>query len=89
MNHLLPKLSDETIANLFSNHARQIFDLPSKTIKEGETVELTLFNRQEITQVSKTNSKSKSANSPFWDKALLGKVIGTFAKGKLNLNKQA
>ncbi len=88
VNHLLPKLSDETIANLFSNHARQIFGLSSKTIKEGETVELTLFNRQEITQKSKTNSKSKSANSPFWDKALLGKVIGTFAKGKLNLNKQ-
>jgi dihydroorotase-like cyclic amidohydrolase len=31
-------------------------------------------------------SKSKSANSPFWDITLNGKIIATYAKGKANIN---
>ncbi len=89
INQLLPQLNDEKIANLFSNNARAIFNLPSKSIQEGQAVELTLFNRQDTIKKSKMNSKSKSANSPFWDKALKGKVIGTFSKGLLHLNTEA
>jgi dihydroorotase len=85
INQLLPSLSDDAIANLLSNNARQIFNLGSKTIQEGSEIELTLFNRQESFTPTKSNSKSKSANSPFWDKTFKGKVIGTFAKGQLNL----
>ncbi len=85
INQLLPSLSDDAIANLLSNNARQIFNLGSKTIQEGSEIELTLFNRQESFTPTKSNSKSKSANSPFWDKTFKGKVIGTFAKGHLNL----
>ena len=85
INQLLPELSDDSIANLLSNNARQIFNLGSKTIQEGSEIELTLFNRQESFTPTKSNSKSKSANSPFWDKTFKGKVIGTFAKGQLNL----
>ena len=33
-----PKLKDEAIANLLSNHARQIFNLGSSTIKEGQKI---------------------------------------------------
>jgi dihydroorotase-like cyclic amidohydrolase len=36
--------------------------------------------------IPKAVSKSKSANSPFWDKELKGKVIGVFAKGHVHLN---
>ena len=86
INHLLPKLNDETIANLLSNNARKIFNLGSKMIQEGQTVELTLFNREDAITYSKAASKSKSANNPFWDKALKGKVIGTYVKGQLHLN---
>lgn len=85
INQLLPELRDDSIADLLSNNARQIFNLGSKTIQEGSEIELTLFNRQESFTPTKSNSKSKSANSPFWDKAFKGKVIGTFAKGQLNL----
>ena len=85
INQLLPELSDDAIANLLSNNARQIFNLGYKTIQEGSEIELTLFNRQESFTPTKSNSKSKSANSPFWDKTFKGKVIGTFAKGQLNL----
>ena len=87
VNHLLPQLKDETIANLFANNARQIFNLPSKSIQEGQSIELTLFNREAASTFTKSNSKSKSANSPFWDKTLKGEVIGTYSKGQLHLNK--
>jgi len=86
INHLFPKLKDDAIANLLSNHARQIFNLGSITIKEGQKIELTLFNRDQTSSISKAASKSKSANNPFWDKALKGTVVGTYAKGQLHLN---
>lgn len=86
INHLFPKLKDEAIANLLSNHAREIFNLGSSTIKEGQKIELTLFNRDQTSSITKAASKSKSANNPFWDKALKGTVVGTYAKGQLHLN---
>jgi dihydroorotase len=88
INHLFPKLKDEAIANLLSNHAREIFNLGSSTINEGQKVDLTLFNRETATTLTKADSKSKSANNPFWDKALKGTVVGTYAKGKLHLNNE-
>ena len=36
--------------------------------------------------MSKTESASKSANSPFWDITLKGKVIGTVVKNTLHTN---
>ena len=86
LNHLLPQLNDDQLANLLSNHARAIFNLSTLTIKEGNQVELTLFNRKETTTLTKSTSKSKSANNPFLEKAFTGKVVGTFAKGQLILN---
>ena len=86
INQLLPQLSDTILVNLFSRNARQIFKLSATTIQEGQEVELTLFNRLEPTTLQKSNSKSKSANSPFWDKTLKGKIIGTYVKGHLHLN---
>ena len=82
----LPKLSEEKIAALFSNNARQIFNLPTSNIVEGVNAELTLFNVNETSTMSKSDSASKSANSPFWDIPLKGKVIGTLAKNKLHIN---
>ena len=87
INHLFPKLKDETIANLLSNHARQIFNLGSNTIKEEQKVDLTLFNRTNSFTPTKATSKSKSVNNPFLDKAFNGTVIGTYSKGQLHLNK--
>jgi dihydroorotase len=87
INHLFPKLKDEAIANLLSNHARQIFNLGSNTIKEEQKVDLTLFNRTNSFTPTKATSKSKSVNNPFLDKAFNGTVIGTYSKGQLHLNK--
>jgi dihydroorotase len=86
INHLFPKLKDEAIANLLSNHARQIFNLGSSSIQEGQKVDLTLFNRATSITPTKAGSKSKSVNNPFFDKTLKGTIIGTYSKGQLHLN---
>ena len=82
----LPKLSEEKIAALFSTNARNIFGLSASTIQENNIAELTLFNTTENTLMSKTESASKSANSPFWDIPLKGKVLGTIVKNSLHTN---
>jgi len=87
LHHLLPKLTEQRLAELFSTNARNIFGLTSAAINEGAVAELTLFSKKEITQISKSNSKSKSANSPFWDIQLNGKILGSLSKGSINLNK--
>lgn len=87
INALLPSLSNEQLSNLFSNNARQIFGLPTITIKEGACVELTIFSRIGETTLIKANNKSKSANSPLLNTALKGEVIGIFHKSQLHLNK--
>lgn len=86
INYLLPKLKEDAIANLLSNNARNIFNLGSNTIQEGQVVDLTCFNPTIEATHSKLASKSKSANNPFWDKPLKGKVVATYVKGKLHLN---
>lgn len=86
VQHLLPNLNSTRIAALFSVNAREIFNLPLATIQENKEAEFTLFTNQSITQLTKQNSKSKSANSPFWDKPLNGKIIGTYVKGNLHIN---
>ena len=82
----IPSLSENKLAELFSINARQIFNLPSMTIEEGAAAEFTLFNTQASTCLSKEHSKSKSANSPFWDLTLQGKIMGSYVKGKLLLH---
>ena len=82
----LPKLSEEKIAAIFSTNARNIFGLSTGTIQENSIAELTLFNTTENTLMSKTESASKSANSPFWDIPLKGKVLGTIVKNTLHIN---
>jgi dihydroorotase-like cyclic amidohydrolase len=52
----------------------------------GMVADLTMFSNEQNTFLTKQDSKSKSANSPFWDLTLNAKVMGTYVKGKLNLN---
>ena len=82
----IPSLTDAKLAELFSFNTRSIFKLSDATINEGNEAELTLFSSKENTLLSKNSSKSKSANSPFWDITLSGKVLGTFVKGNLSIN---
>lgn len=82
---LLPELSDEQIAKLFSLNARKIFCLNDATIKEDNVAELTLFNNKQSV-LKKENIKSKSQNSAFININLHGYAEGIVSKGNLILN---
>ncbi|MFX7874567.1 hypothetical protein ABTK18_19240, partial [Acinetobacter baumannii] len=86
VNNVLPELSDQQIADLFTHNARKIFNL-SSSIKEGATANITLFSRKGSTELTQESNKSKSSNSPFFHLPLKGKVIGIINKGSLFLNK--
>ena len=87
VKQVIPSLSEIKLSELFSTNARSIFNLNAASITEGAEAELTLFSTKESTSLSKESSKSKSANSPFWNIALSGKVLGTYVKGRLSINK--
>lgn len=86
VNHVMPQLSNEKIVALFSSNARSTFNLPAQPIEVGNIAELTLFHRTEKTIITKQSNKSKSVNTPFLDKELIGKVLGIINKGNLYLN---
>lgn len=86
VNTILPDLSTEKIVALFSSNARTIFGLKPTNIQVGSKAELTLFSRDETTILTADNNKSKSANSPFFDKTLKGKVLGILHKGNFVIN---
>ena len=82
---VLPELSAQKIAELFSINVANIFNLNVMKIEEGKPVELTIFNNNDFT-LKKENIKSKSFNSAFINKDLKGKVLGIVSKGNLILN---
>jgi dihydroorotase len=82
---ILPQLSEEQIAKLFSLNARKIFGLNISTIKEEAQAEITLFNNKKFT-LQKETIKSKSYNSAFTNLALNANVVGIVSKGSLILN---
>ena len=86
INTILPELSTENLIDLFSNNARSIFNLSTPKIEVGAIAELTLFSREGTSTLTKENNKSKSTNSPLFDKQQKGKVIGVITKGRLLLN---
>ena len=78
---ILPQLSNDKLVKLFSTNAKSIFNLENNIIVEGAIAELTLFNRNQNSTLTKENNKSKSFNTPFANKQLNGKVLGTINKG--------
>ena len=85
---VLPQLTNEALTKLFSANARTIFNLPAATIKVGVRAEITLFSRTGNTLLTEESNKSKSANTPFLNKELNGRVVGTINKGVLFINNQ-
>ncbi|MFO0415335.1 MAG: dihydroorotase [Bacteroidota bacterium] len=80
------KLSPEKWVELVCINPRNIFKLNEPEIKEGASANLTMFDPSEKTIFTKEHSKSKSKNSPFFNKELKGKVIATIHHTHLNKN---
>lgn len=86
VNHLMSQLSNQRLVELFSLNARNIFQLPMTHIEENNIAEITIYHREEITQLTKDKIKSKSVNNAFVNIALKGKVYGTIQNGHLTIN---
>ncbi len=82
----IPSISNERITELFSSRARTIFGLPHPVIRSGETCCITLFNPRAEWTVARSDLRSRSQNTPFLGKKLVGKVIGIINGEKVFLN---
>lgn len=78
--------SIESIISAFTMRPREILGLPIPVITEGQAANLTLFTVEGETTLTEKNNYSKSRNSPFFGKALKGKVIGVINGTKSFIN---
>jgi len=67
-----------------SSSPREILGLEKLEIKEGEKANLTLFSPREKWILNKTDIVSKSKNTPFIDKELIGKVYAVINNNLIN-----
>jgi dihydroorotase len=86
---VLPDLTAERIADLFSFHPRKLFGLEQPGISEGSTAVLTFFDPKGQTTLEEKTTKSRSKNSPFFGLTLQGRVAGIVNGEKVSLNKPA
>lgn len=87
VNTALNGISAQRIVELFSINARRIFRRDLEGIRENEKAILTLFAPNQKWKVTGSEIHSKSRNSPFIGKELMGRVVGIVNKGQLFLNR--
>ncbi len=80
-----PVLNLEQIISCLTVKPRNRFGIPINNIKIGEKAELTLFDPQTSYTFSENNILSKSRNSAFFGKKLIGIAYGIIANDKLIL----
>ena len=80
------KLSPQQWVEMACINPRKIFGLNMPVIKEGETANLTLFDPEADIIFIKEKTKSKSKNSPFYERKLKGKVIGIIRNKSFRFN---
>ncbi len=86
INTILPNLSAQKLADVLSNNARKIFSLNKHTININSVADITLFERNTKFTFDISSIRSKSNNTPFFNKRLKGVVIGIINKDKVYLN---
>jgi dihydroorotase len=72
---------DDLIAKLTTN-PRKCIGMETVSIKEGETANLTFFDPELEWQFTPDSNQSKSANSPFFNKPLIGKPLAIYNKNR-------
>jgi len=74
------------IVRALTTGPRTILGLEQQGIAENQSANLTLFTLSGKTVLTEKNNVSKSANSPFFDQALSGSVIGIINGAKSHFN---
>ena len=76
-------LSLINLVKLLTTAPRKIMGFNSDLLKVGTEAELVLFNPVEKWKFKESHVFSKSKNSPFYDRELIGKVRYTISKGRI------
>ncbi len=76
-----------TVLDKMISKPREILRLPIPKLEVGEKAELTLFNTDEKWVFSKDQIRSKSSNSPYIDREMLGRAVAVYNKGQFVENK--
>jgi len=82
----MPGISEDRLVELFSTTARNIFHLPSASIKADHKACISLFLPGDPWSFTKDLNKSKSNNTSLFGKELYGRPLGIINKGSLFLN---
>ncbi|MEZ5045195.1 MAG: dihydroorotase [Saprospiraceae bacterium] len=70
------QFSPALMAEKLAHGPRRILGLPSISIAEGQTAQLTLCSPDDHWSLDPSTNQSKSRNTPFWRGILKGKVLG-------------
>jgi dihydroorotase len=80
------KVSIADLIKLFTTGPAKILDIKLDPIEVGQKANLTLFDTKEMFEFTKEKVLSKSKNSPYFKRELLGKVVGIVNNKKSNFN---
>lgn len=72
----------ETFLDKITVNPRKRLAIPIPVIEEGEYANLTVFDPSVTWDFNQQINKSKSDNTPFWNKSLNGKIIATINRNK-------
>ena len=75
----------EQLISLFTDGPAKVLGLERPTVSEGEAANITLFQPSEKFVFTKGDVLSKSDNSPFFGRELMGKVLGVINGKKLRV----
>ncbi len=86
VNTAVPGVSPERWVELMSINPRVITGLPVPSITINQPATLTLFDPSEKWTVAASDFRSKSRNTPFFGRELIGRVKGIINRGQVILN---
>lgn len=83
---LQQQLSTEKLVELLSVNPRKILGLDLPVIKEGENANITVFSTSKSREITAKSFSSKSANSPFIGRTLVGQPLAIVNNSQVYLN---
>jgi dihydroorotase len=84
LNKYNNNLRYQQIIEKLSYNPRKILGLPTLSIKQNQPAHLTLFDTVSKWEFGANDIKSKSKNTPFVGKSMLGKIHGVITNGQLH-----